>query len=103
MDIKQISYKGSKFTAIFNGTSYVFHSNFFGIVAIATRDINDCKHFHVVYGNRHCEGGRFGGQVLLPMVKRHIKKEENQFVPSNVTFTETWRDLMNKTIQIAVV
>lgn len=103
MEIKQISYKGSKFTAIFNGTSYVFHSNFFGIVAVATRDINDCNHFHISYGNMNCEGGRFGEQVLLPMIKRYIKKEENQFVPSNVTFTEAWRDLKNKTIQIAVV
>lgn len=103
MEIKQISYKGGKFIAIFNGTAYVFHSNFFGIVAIATRDNNDSRHFHISYGNRNCEGGCFGGHVLLPMIKRYIKKEENQFVPSNVTFTETWQDHLNKTIQIAVV
>lgn len=97
-----IKIKGSEFYVVFTGSTYYLHSNFFGLVGIAERDPEDSKKFSCTIGNSHTEGGRFTNDVIFSAFKKHIRKQENQFIPCNVEFTYKYANLSLSSIHVNI-
>lgn len=102
-----IKIKGSDIHVIFTGKFYYFHSNFYGLLAVAERDTTPerdtetNKMFHCQVGNQHTKGGRLGNSVIYSYIKKHIRKEENRFVSCDVDFDCMDVDLSNNYLSVA--
>lgn len=96
--------KGSDIHVIFNGSHYFFQSNFYGLIAYATRDTgNDCF-FHCFVGNRHTFGGHLCESNVYAAIKKYIKKEETQFIAEKViSFDCISTDLADKNLNISLL
>lgn len=92
MEVTKIKKNGCEIFVMFTGEQYIFHNNFYGIVAIGTRRgyKNDAERntFTIEYGNVHTVGGSLGGRVCLEMAKAFIKKSESKYVKVDTTFEE---------------
>ena len=88
METGQIKINGDAITVIFTGEKYYFHSNYWGIVGIATResDISDCKHkkFSLIAGNKNIYRDKY-----VTAMKRYITKAENKFVACDVEYADS--------------
>ena len=73
METGNIKINGEAITVIFTGDKYYFHSNYWGIVGIATResDISDCKHkkFSLIAGHKNVYRYKY-----VTAMKRYITK-----------------------------
>lgn len=87
METGNIKINGESITVIFVGKKYYFHSNYWGIVGIATResDISDCKHkkFSLIAGNKNIYRDKY-----VAAMKRYITKAENKFVACDVEYVD---------------
>lgn len=83
METGQIKINGDAITVIFTGDKYYFHSNYWGIVGIATREseLGECKHkkFSFIAGNKNIYRDKY-----VTAMKRYITKAENKFVDCDV-------------------
>ena len=88
METGNIKINGATITVIFTGSKYYFHSNYWGIVGIATResDISDCKHkkFGLIAGNKNIYRDKY-----VTAMKRYITKAENKFVACDVEYVDS--------------
>ena len=88
METGQITIDGSKVAVIFTGKQYFFHSNYWGIVGIATRvsdliELHD-KKFSLVAGTKNTSRSKY-----IYGMKRYIRKAEQKYVACNVEFEDT--------------
>ena len=92
---------------IFTGKQYIFKNNWFGILAVATRQgyaPEDMHHFTIQVGNEQCVGSSYyNDTAVLAMVKRHINKEESKYVKTTTTYDVTHADLSKCYIDVQVI
>lgn len=107
MEIMKINPRGYACTVIFTGSHYYFMSDFCGLIAIAERvnvreNIGSGKQdFTLIYGNEHLSGGSLGGVVAAEIARAFIRKQENKYVSTKVTFvSEQWQDLDKKYLSV---
>lgn len=104
MEIYKTTFKGAEVSVLFNGSHYFFHSSYYGVLAIAERDYKKdtggTSHFALTTGNRHADGGRLSGSVVASLAKKFIRKAEQRFIKTDVTFDETSADLANGVITL---
>ena len=88
METGNIKVNGDAITVIFTGEKYYFHSNYWGIVGIATRksDIREHKHkkFSLIAGNKNIYRNKY-----VTAMKRYITKAENKFVACDVEYADS--------------
>ena len=88
METGQIKINGDAVTVIFTGEKYFFHSNYCGIVGIATREgeAGDCKHkkFSLIAGYKNVYRYKY-----VTAMKRYITKAENKFVACDVEYVDS--------------
>ena len=88
METGNIKVNGDAITVIFTGDKYYFHSNYWGIVGIATResDISEHKHkkFSLIAGTKGTSRSKY-----IYGMKRYIRKAEQKYVACNVDFEDT--------------
>lgn len=95
-----ITIKKEKTTVIFNGSVYYFHSNYFGLLAVATRDFEDENMFHISVGNHYTIGGSVTADSVFEVVKKYVKKSENTHIEKTITFKRKDTDLANYNLSI---
>lgn len=96
MEITKIKRNNCEVNVIFTGKQYIFHNQFYGLLAVADRkgyDEDDARTFVVRYGNHQTIGGSFGGRYCLSMAKQFIKQSENRYVKTDVQFEAVQEDL----------
>jgi len=108
MTTNGIKVNGHKVNIFFTGAKYIMYSEYFGVLAIATRDYNKEEIgkksvFHIVVGNEHTIGGSCTNCAVIAALKRVINKNENKFVSTKVDYTEDVKELTNCTLQIKVI
>lgn len=88
METGQIKINGDAITVIFTGDKYYFHSNYCGIVGIATResDISEHKHkkFSLIAGYKNVYRYKY-----VTAMKRYITKAENKYVACDVEYVDS--------------
>lgn len=88
METGNIKINGATITVIFTGSKYYFHSNYWGIVGIATleSDISEreCKRFILIAGTNNVRRNPY-----LTAMKRYITKAENKFVACDVEYVDS--------------
>lgn len=96
MEITKIKRNGCEVSVLFTGMQYIFHSSFYGILAVAERKgykKEDGNYFTIRYGNCHTIGGSFGGEACLVMAKQFVKKTENRYIKQDIVFEAVKEDL----------
>ena len=86
MELYKISVKGNELDVLFMNNYYVFHSAFYGYVAIAERNYypNSQKSNIALYvGNRHIGGGSLTESAIIKGAKRLITKCETKYNQAN--------------------
>ena len=87
METGHIRINGEAITVIFTGKKYYFHSNYWGIVGIATRESesDECEHkrFSLIAGNINVYRDKY-----ITAMKRYITKAENKFVACDVEYVD---------------
>ena len=88
METGNIKINGEAITVIFTGDKYYFHSNYWGIVGIATResDINEHKNkkFSLIAGHKNVYRYKY-----VTVMKRYITKAENKFIACDVEYIDS--------------
>ena len=88
METGQIKINGDAVTVIFTGEKYYFHSNYWGIVGIATRESewSDTKRkkFSLIAGHKNVYRYKY-----VTAMKRYITKAENKFVACDVEYVDS--------------
>ena len=91
METGQIKINGDAITVIFTGKKYYFHSNYCGIVGIATReskidDLRERKYakFSLIAGYKNVYRYKY-----VTAMKRYIKKSENKYVDCDVEYVDS--------------
>lgn len=74
---------GGPMTVVFTGEKYFFNDNFFGLVAIATRERESDKN-GVVFDVSRCQ------RMNPATLKRIIEKNESRYIARTVAFNETY-------------
>ena len=89
METGQIKINGDSVTVIFTGEKYYFHSNYWGIVGIATREseLSDTKHkkFSLIAGNKNI----YYRDKYVTAMKRYITKAENKYIACDVEYVDS--------------
>ena len=96
MEIYKITRNNCEVSVIFTGAQYIFHNNYYGLLAVAERkdyEDDERNHFIVRYGNEHTLGVSFAGDYCLSMAKSFIKKNENKYVKVETTFEAVKEDI----------
>ena len=87
METGNIKVNGDAITVIFIGDKYYFHSNYWGIVGIATRvsDLSERhnKKFCLIAGHKNVYRYKY-----VTAMKRYITKAENKFVACDVEYID---------------
>lgn len=78
---------------LFTGFQYVFHNNFWGVLAVADRDETNEKAFTVRYGNENVVGSSLGGDVCALLAERFINKNESRYISREISFERKSEDL----------
>lgn len=88
METGNIKVQGEPIFVIFTGKQYFFHSNYWGIVGIATRvsDLSELhnKKFSLIAGNKNIYRDKY-----VAAMKRYITKAENKYVDCDVEYVDS--------------
>ena len=88
METGQIKINGDAITVICTGEKYYFHSNYWGIVGIATREseLSDTKHkkFSLIAGHKNVYRDKY-----VTAMKRYITKAEKKFIACDVEYVDS--------------
>ena len=92
---------------IYTGAQYIFKNNFYGIIAVATRNgyasDEDMHRFTIQVGNHQCLGScHYSDYAVVAMVKRFINKEESKYVKVTTTYDVVNIDLDKFYIDVQV-
>lgn len=97
--IYSISICTEKTNVVFVGTSYFFHSNFFGLLAVAERDENNDYQFTISVGNRYTIGGRVIASKVYKAVCKFLEKQYNN---KEMVFTRKDIDLADNSMNVSL-
>lgn len=93
MEITTMKWRGVEVHCLFTGKQYVFHNNYWGILAVADRDETNEKVFTVRYGNEGLTGCSLGGDVCALLAERFIRKNESRYISREISFERKREDL----------
>ena len=93
MEANIITRLGCKLVVLFDGPTYFFYNDYYGLLAVAKRDEQDDDRFTVYTGNHHCMGGRFSNNTVRGIVRRFGTQAENKYVTKEVAFAYEDHDL----------
>lgn len=90
MIVSKIKIAGCEVNVIFTGAQYIFHNAYFGLLAVAER-VDGCTEDGVArfvlsvenYGTR---GSSLNTNTIIPAAKRHITRNENKYIPTDVEY-----------------
>lgn len=105
MEFTQIKIKTHPITVVFNGSQYVFYSEYCGIVAHAVRlePFNSReKRFNLFTGSKACDG-YLAHSTIFSGCAKFIRKNETKYIDANVVFENLCCDLSQKTLQLNVI
>ena len=84
MEFIQTKNYGTPMTVVFTGEKYFFNDNFFGLVAIATRDYEKEVGTGTAFDVERCQ------RMNPATLKKVIEKNENRYIDRHVDFTEKY-------------
>lgn len=106
MDFTHTKIKTFPITVIFTGPSYIFYSDYYGIVAHAVRlePFNgEVKRFNLFTGSETCKGTPLTHSVVFRACANYIRKNECKYIDVDVEFENLYRDLSQKVLRLKVV
>ena len=86
METGQMKIGGDAITVIFIGNKYYFHSNYWGIVGIATRESDISEHkqkFSLIAGHKNVYRYKY-----VTAMNQYITKAENKYVACDVEYVD---------------
>lgn len=106
MELYKTTIKGSEIDVLFMGGYYVFHSPYYGYVAIAERTYNpktQTSNLVLYIGNHHLGGGSLTESAIKASAKRFIAKCERKYNDATkVDFVVKDHDCNNSYIHLNV-
>ena len=96
MEITKIKIAGCEADMLFIGKKYIIHSDYYGVIGVATRkgyDEPDSHTFTIKAGNEHTVGGRVNRSSIITAMKRYIPKSENRYVVRKTLFEDSGETL----------
>lgn len=102
MEINKITLAGLKVACIFNGKNYFFYSEYYGLIAVATRSDNDDNLFSLSVGNKHLDGSYISTGKIEKAAKRFISISENKFIKKFTKYDVSRADLSNNSLKISL-
>ncbi len=96
MEILKTKFRGCEVSVLFTGSQYIFHNQFYGLLAVADRKgykSGEENYFTIYYGNKQTVGGSLDGECCFLLAKKFIKKHENKYIEHNIFFEESKVDL----------
>lgn len=99
-----ISIKKERTNILFTGSNYFFYSNYFGLLAVVSRDAENDDLFHISVGNRYTVGGSVTASSVYKSVERFVTKIEckHKHLGREISFTRTDTDLANYYLSISL-
>ncbi len=109
MEISKTTLAGFEVNVIFTGSSYFFHNQFHGVIAIANRisgpdgfDTNK-QSFEIVVGSSSCLGSSLADCTVMAAVKRFVNKNENRYISVAVSYEVKKYDLSKGCLSVSFV
>ena len=105
MEIRSIKIAGREVTAIYNCGEYVFYSNYYGVIGIASRTaINERNEpiYLLAAGTKNTVGGSVNRSSIVTAMKRYITKCES-FYNIKKTIFEDSGEICNCQIDIKLI
>lgn len=105
MEITKIKIAGCEVNMIFTGGKYIFWSDWFGVIGLATRkgyDEPDRHTFTIKAGTENTVGGSVNRSSIITAMKRYISKSENKYIVRNTLFEDSG-EILNCGIVIKVI
>ena len=105
MEIRSIKIAGREITAIYNCGSYIFYSNYYGVIGIAVCTSITENHepiYLLTAGTENTVGGSVNRSSIITAMKRYITKCES-FYNIKKTIFEDSGDLCNCQIEIQLI
>lgn len=105
MEITKIKIAGCEADMIFTGGQYIFWSDWFGVIGLATRkgyDEPDNHTFVIKAGTENTVGGSVNRSSIITAMKRYISKSENKYIVRNTLFEDSG-EILNCGIVIKVI
>lgn len=95
-----ISICREKITVVFTGSNYFFYSNFFGLLAVASRSSDNDSCFTVTVGNRYTLGCSVTPNSVFSAVVKFINKSDNKYLNRDLIFCRIDSDLADNYLSI---
>ena len=92
MEIKKIKIAGREVTAIYNCGSYIFYSNYYGVIGIASRTAITENHeptYLLAAGTENTVGGSMNRSSIVAAMKRYITKCESFYKVTKTIFEDS--------------
>ena len=105
MEITKIKIAGCEADMIFTGGKYIFWSDWFGVVGLATRkgyDEPDNHTFVIKAGTENTVGGSVNRSSIVTAMKRHITKSANKYKVHDTIFEDSG-ELCNCQIEFQLI
>ena len=105
MEIKKIKIAGREVTAIYNCGSYIFYSQYYGVIGIAVRTAITENHepiYRLAAGTENTVGGSVNRSSIVAAMKRYITKCES-FYNIKKTIFEDSGELCNCQIEFQLI
>lgn len=105
MEITRIKIAGCEADMLFIGKKYIIHSDYYGVIGVATRkgyDEPDSHTFVIKAGTENTVGGSVNRSSIITAMKRYISKSENKYIVRK-TFFEDSGEILNCRIDINIV
>ena len=105
MEIRSIKIAGREVTAIYNCGSYIFYSNYYGVIGIAVCTAITENHepiYKLTAGTENTVGGSVNRSSIITAMKRYITKCES-FYNIKKTIFEDSGELCNYRIEVQLI
>ena len=105
MEITKIKIAGCEADMIFTGGQYIFWSDYYGVIGLATRkgyDEPDNHSFVIKAGTENTVGGSVNRSSIITAMKRYISKSENKYIVRKIFFEDSG-EILNCRIDINIV
>ena len=105
MEIRSIKIAGREVTAIYNCGSYIFYSQYYGVIGLAERTAiteNNEPIYKLTAGTENTVGGSVNRSSIITAMKRYITKCES-FYNIKKTIFEDSGELCNYRIEVQLI
>ena len=105
MEIRSIKIAGREVTAIYNCGSYIFYSQYYGVIGLAERTAITENHepiYKLTAGTENTVGGSLNRSSIITAMKRYITKCES-FYNIKKTIFEDSGELCNYRIEVQLI